>query len=61
MTEKDKIIQDLRRENERLRKWVDELEEKIERLEGMDYCDRNKCLQMEYNGKGCAECEVTGG
>lgn len=23
------------------------------------YCDRNKCLQMEYNGKGCAECEVT--
>ena len=23
-------------------------------------CDRNKCLQMEYNGKGCAECgEVT--
>lgn len=21
------------------------------------YCDRNKCLQMEYNGKGCAECE----
>ena len=23
------------------------------------YCDRNKCLQMEYNSKGCAECEVT--
>lgn len=26
MDEKDKLIQDLRRENERLRKWVDELE-----------------------------------
>lgn len=22
------------------------------------YCDRNKCLQMEYNGKGCAECKA---
>ena len=22
------------------------------------YCDRNKCLQMEYDGKGCDECEA---
>ena len=30
MTEQDKQIQDLRRENERLAKWVDELENKLE-------------------------------
>lgn len=33
---------------------------KIEALEQEPkYCDRNICIQNEYNGIGCVECEVT--
>ena len=33
MTEQDKLIQDLRRENARLQEWVDELEAKYDTLD----------------------------
>lgn len=52
----NKIIIESREEKEviinaQLDKLKEELQEK--------YCDRNICIQNEYNGIGCDECEVT--
>ena len=59
----DSVIQGMKYERAGILEIIDKYKAESESPEALEqdpkYCDRNICIQNEYNGIGCNECEVT--